>query len=236
MDANELSQHYSQTFDAELKEIQAAVLAMGGIVEKQIEEAIEALTKGNSALAERVVATDSEVNVWDLRIDQKCTSILARRQPTASDLRMVLAVIKANADLERIGDEVKRVAKMAISLSGAGQGRSIFLQIEQLGQQVRQMLHDALDAFARMDVEAALRLVQEDQRIDSQYENIMRQSVTYMMEDPRTIPLILDIVWSARSLERIGDRCCNICGYVIYFVKGKNVRHLSLERLKEELS
>jgi phosphate transport system protein len=234
MDQSDLSQHYSQRFNADLEEIKTNVLAMGGLVEQQLEQAIGALQSSEADKAERVVANDYKVNAYDVDIDERCTAILALRQPTASDLRLVLTVIKTTADLERIGDEAKRVARMASSSSTSDSGRKLYLRIEHLGMQVRDMLHRTLDAFARMDVEEAIAVAKEDSRIDQEYEGIMRQSMTYMMEDPRSIPLFLDIMWSARALERIGDRCCNICEYIIYFVKGKDVRHISLEQIQKE--
>jgi phosphate transport system protein len=235
MDQSELSHHYSQQFNQELEAIRTSVLAMGGLVESQLEEAVGALLAGDVERGERVVANDYQVNALDVQIDERCTFILARRQPTASDLRLVLAVIKTTADLERIGDEAKRVARMAIRLGTADHSRGLFLEIEHLGTLVRGLLNKALDAYARMDIIAALEVAKEDQRIDREYENVMRQSITYMMEDPRSIPFMLDIIWSARALERIGDRCRNISEYVIYFVKGKDVRHTSLDAIEREI-
>jgi phosphate transport system protein len=235
MDQSELSHHYSQQFNQELEAIRTSVLAMGGLVESQLEEAVGALLAGDVERGERVVANDYQVNALDVQIDERCTFILARRQPTASDLRLVLAVIKTTADLERIGDEAKRVARMAIRLGTADHSRGLFLEIEHLGTLVRGLLNKALDAYARMDIIAALEVAKEDQRIDREYENVMRQSITYMMEDPRSIPFVLDIIWSARALERIGDRCRNISEYVIYFVKGKDVRHTSLDAIEREI-
>ena len=235
MDQSKFQHHYSQQYNAELEKIRTAVLTMGGLVEQQLEQALLALSSGETDKGEEVVSNDYQVNAFDVNIDERCTQIIARRQPTASDLRLVLTVIKTTADLERIGDEAKRVAKMAVRLASADHSRSLFLQVEHLGTLVRNMLHDALDAFARMDVDAAVHVALQDQRIDREYENIMRQSITYMMEDPRSIPLVLDIIWSARALERTGDRCCNICEYVIYFVKGKDVRHTSVEQLEKEI-
>jgi len=234
MDTSELKHHYSQQFNTELEEIRTYVLEMGGLVERQLETAIDALNRGESAGAEAVVSNDYKVNAYDVDIDERCTKILALRQPTASDLRLVLAVIKTTADLERIGDEAKRVARMAIRAAGVDYGRNLFGRIAHLGTLVQQMLHAALDAFARMDVDAAIRVAHEDVNIDREYESVMRQSMTFMMEDPRSIPGVLDLIWAARALERIGDRCCNISEYVIYFVKGKDVRHTSLDQITKE--
>ena len=236
MDTSDLKHHYSQKFNSELEEIRSRVLAMGGLVERQLEMAISALNSGESQAAETVVSNDYKVNACDVDIDERCTKILALRQPTASDLRLVLAVIKTTADLERIGDEAKRVARMAIGAARGDHGRNLFSQIAHLGTLVQHMLHGALDAFARMDVDAAIEVAHEDVNIDREYESVMRQSMTYMMGDPRSIPGVLDLIWAARALERIGDRCRNISEYVIYFVKGKDVRHTSLDQLKKEFS
>jgi phosphate transport system protein len=232
VDYSDITQHTMHSFDVELDEIRSKLLAMGGLVEEQLANAMKALVNGETSLAEAVVANDYRVNRLDVEIDETCTAILARRQPTAIDLRLVLTVIKITTDLERIGDEAKRVARMAVRLASADHSRSLFLELEHLGDLVRSMLHQALDAFARMDAEAAVDVAKQDRRVDSEYENAMRQAITFMMEDPRAIPLVLDIIWSARALERSGDRCCNISEYVIYFVKGKDVRHTSLDQME----
>jgi phosphate transport system protein len=234
MDTSELNQHYSQQFNSELEDIRSRVLAMGGLVEQQLGTAIDALNHGRSDPAEIVVSNDYQVNAYDVEIDERCTKILALRKPSASDLRLVLAVIKTTADLERIGDEAKRVARMAIRAASGDHGRNLYGQIAHLGSQVQGMLHRVLDAFARMDVDAAIDVAHEDVNIDREYESVMRQSMTYMMEDPRSIPNVIDLIWAARALERIGDRCCNISEYIIYFVKGKDVRHTSLEQIRKE--
>ena len=234
MDQSDLSHHYSHQFNADLESLRTKVLEMGGVVEQQLQKAIDALNRGEAELAEQVVANDYKVNAFDVDIDELCTKIIALRQPTASDLRLVMTVIKTTADLERIGDEAKRIARMAIRTSQSEPGRNLYLRIEHLGAQVSQMLRQTLDAFARMDLEEAIEVAHEDVRIDREYESIMRQSMTYMMEDPRSIPLLMDIIWSARALERIGDRCCNISEYIIYFVKGKDVRYTSLDQIRKE--
>ena len=234
MDTSNLKHHYSQQFNSELEDIRSRVLGMGGLVERQLELAIASLGDRENALAESVVYNDRDVNACDMDIDERCTMILALRQPTASDLRLVLAVIKTTADLERIGHEAKRVAKMVARASDLDRESNLFGKIVHLGEQVQHMLHRALDAFARMDVEAAIEVVGEDLNIDSEYESVLRQSMDYMMQDPSSIPVVMDTVWAARSLERIGDRCCNISEYVIYFVKGKDVRHATLEQIRNE--
>lgn len=236
MDSSDFKHHYSQQFNAELEEVRSRVLTMGGLVEEQLSMAIDALNHGRSDPAEQVVSNDYKVNAHDVEIDELCTNILALRKPNASDLRLVLAVIKMTADLERIGDEATRVARMAIRAASGDHERNLYGQIAHLGTQVQGMLHRVLDAFARMDVDGAIAVAHEDVNIDREYEGLMRQSMTYMMEDPRSIPSVLDLIWASRALERIGDRCCNISESIIYVVKGKDVRHASLEQIRKEFS
>lgn len=228
-------QHISKQYDHELLDIRNRVLNLGGLVEEQIESAVKALVECDVDLAERVIADDYKVNSLEVAIDEECTQILALRQPTARDLRLVVAVIKTITDLERIGDEAKRIGRITVDLAAHYPKKNQLTDLQQLAQHVRLLLRESLDAFARMDVDEALRVVQEDRQVDLEYESIMRQQITYMMEDARSIPLALNIMWSARSLERVGDRSCNICEYVIYYVKGKNIRHISLEQLEQDL-
>jgi phosphate transport system protein len=227
--------HISRQYNTELEEIRSRVLQMGGLVEQQIEQAMVALVKGDVALGEAVIMDDTKVNKLEVTIDEECNQIIARRQPAASDLRLVVAVIKTITDLERIGDEAEKIARMAVRLAGEERPKNNYAEIQVLGQHVRQMVHDALDAFARVDVEAALRTAREDRKIDSKYEGAIRQLITFMMEDPRTISRVLDVIWAARALERIGDHARNICEYIIYFVKGRDVRHTSLEQIEKEI-
>jgi len=227
--------HISRQFNAELEDIRSRVLQMGGLVEQQIAQAITSLVAGNTELAEAVATEDYQVNKMEVAIDEECSQIIARRQPAASDLRLVVAVIKTITDLERIGDEAEKIARMAVRLAGEERPKNNYIEVQSLGNHVRQMVHDALDAFARLDVEAALRVARQDQKIDSEYEGVMRQMITYMMEDPRTISRMLNVIWAARALERIGDHASNICEYVIYLVKGKDVRHTSLEQIEKEI-
>lgn len=235
-DKDDIQHHISKQFDQELVDIHSRILAMGGLVEEQVELGVKSLMDADAELAERVVADDVKINSLEVSIDEECTQILARRQPTARDLRLVMAVIKTITDLERIGDEAKRIALHAVDLAKQFPKRNQFTDLEHLSSHVSEMLHDALDAFARMDVEQAFRVVQNDKLANKEYESILRQQITYMMEDPRSIPVCLGIMWSARSLERIGDRSCNICEYVIYYVMGKDIRHVSLDQVQKDLS
>ncbi|MCR4302335.1 MAG: phosphate signaling complex protein PhoU [Sulfuricaulis sp.] len=227
--------HISRQFNAELEDIRSRVLKMGGLVEQQIENAIEALVKGDTAQGEAVILNDTQVNKMEVTIDEECCQIIARRQPAASDLRLVVAVIKTITDLERIGDEAEKIARMAVQLAREERPKNNYAEIQSLGTHVREMLHDTLDAFARLDIEAAVRIAREDIKVDQKYEGTMRQMITYMMEDPRTISRVLNVIWAARALERIGDHSCNICEYVIYLVKGKDVRHTSLDQVEREI-
>ena len=227
--------HISRKYNAELEDIRTRVLQMGGMVEQQIADGIAALANGDAALGEAVIRNDYKVNRMDVAIDEECNQIIARRQPAASDLRLVMAVIKTITDLERIGDEAEKIARMAVRLADVERPKDGYIEVQSLGNHVRQMVHDALDAFARLDTAAALRVAREDRQVDSEYDGVMRQMITFMMEDPRTISRALDVIWSARALERIGDHARNICEYVIYLVKGKDVRHTSLEQIETEI-
>ncbi len=232
---DKMKKHISQQFNDELEDIKNQVMVMGGIVEQQLNDALIALLEDNIEYGNLVIGRDYKVNALEVTIDEECSQIIARRQPAASDLRFIMAVIKTIADLERIGDEAERIGKMAVRFIEAEGTKKQFSGLDSMGELVKQMLHGALDAFARTDAESAVKVWGEDRKIDSQYENIMRQLITYMMEDPRSIPWVLDVMWSARALERIGDRARNICEYVIYLVKGKDVRHTSLEQMEKEI-
>ncbi|MDP1708789.1 MAG: phosphate signaling complex protein PhoU [Gammaproteobacteria bacterium] len=231
----EISTHISRQYNEELEDIRTRVLAMGGLVEQHIDQALQALVKGDVELANTVATNDYEVNRMEVAIDEECNQIIARRQPAASDLRMVMAVIKTISDLERMGDEAEKIARMAVRLADEERPKNNYMEIQYLGNHVRGMVHDALDAFARLDTEAALRVAREDLQVDKEYDGLIRQMITFMMEDPRTISRALNVIWAARALERIGDHASNICEYVIYLVKGKDVRHTSLEQIEREL-
>jgi len=233
MDNLNLGQHISRRYNEELEDVRTRVLAMGGLVEQQLQKAMDALEGLDAGIAQQVIDNDLQVNAMEVAIDEECNTILARRQPAASDLRLITAVIKTITDLERIGDEAERIARMAGDLVGETHIAKLFTQIRHLGQHARTMLRGALDAFAHLDTEKAVETWNEDRKIDREYEALLRELMTYMMQDTDSIPCVLKTVFAARAIERIGDRASNICEYVIYLVKGKDVRHTGL--LKEAM-
>ncbi|MDJ0656354.1 MAG: phosphate signaling complex protein PhoU [Xanthomonadales bacterium] len=222
-------QHISRQYGRQLEAVRRKVLKMGGLVESQLAGAVECMVTGDAERARHIANQDYQINALEVEIDEDCTRILATRQPAASDLRLVMAVIKTITDLERIGDEAERIARMAKFMGGDVFRETTMSEFDHMGQLVRQMLGEVLDAFARTDVDQAVKVVKADEKVDLKYESLIRQLMTYMVEDPRCIPVILNIQWAARSLERIGDRSQNIAEYIIYLVQGKNVRHTSLE-------
>ncbi|QDE31773.1 MULTISPECIES: phosphate signaling complex protein PhoU [Shewanella] len=234
MEKMNLSKHISGQFNAELDDIRNRVLAMGGLVERQLEQALDALASLDTELAQQVIEGDHKVNGMEVAIDEECTRIIAKRQPAASDLRLILAISKTITDLERIGDACVRIAKAAVEKRANSQ-QPLLVSIENMGRHATRMLHSTLDALARMDADQAFELHKQDAKLDKEYEGIIRQLMTHMMEDPRSIPGVLDVLWAARAVERVGDRCKNICEYVIYYVKGKDVRHISYEEMEKEL-
>lgn len=212
------------------------VLKMGGVVEQQIRRATDALSQLDANKAEAVSENDRYVNALEVSIDVECARILVCRQLAASDLRMVVAVIKIITDLERIGDEAERIAKMAISIYLQDDVfHNRYLDVTHLSECVIKMLHDALDAFARLDAGAAFEVVRDDKKADAEYQSIMQQMLTFMMEDPRTISVSLDMMQAARALERVGDHAMNIGEYIIYLVKGKDIRHLSIKDAEKDV-
>ncbi|MGB1556541.1 MAG: phosphate signaling complex protein PhoU [Oceanococcaceae bacterium] len=227
--------HISGQFNAELEDIRQRVLAMGGLVEQQVADAVRSMLELNIPLADEVMERDHKVNAQEVAIDEECTRILARRQPAASDLRLVMACIKTTTDLERIGDEAERIARMAKDLAQLDSPRGPHFEVETLGSRVGEMLHRVLDAFARMDTDASALVSHSDRNVDREYEAILRQCITFMIEEPRAISRVLDIVWAIRSLERIGDHAKNIAEYIVYFVHGKDVRHISPEEMQEKI-
>jgi phosphate transport system protein len=228
-----LNEHISQRFNEDLEAIRTAVLEMGGAVEKQVADATRSLIEAKSDLADQVLAEEDAIDQKEKDIDEGCIQILARRQPAASDLRLVMAVTKIILDLERIGDEAAKVAEFALSLCEQGESPRGYVEARHIGNSVHRMLRQTLDAFARFDVELALRVVHEDKEVDQEYGTAIRELMTYMMEDPRSITRIMRIMWALRALERIGDHARNIAEQIIFLVKGKDVRHISLAEMKE---
>ncbi|MFU8815646.1 MAG: phosphate signaling complex protein PhoU [Pseudomonadales bacterium] len=231
-DSADLRKHISQQFNVELEDLRNRVLTMGGLVHQQIRDATDALASGDTRLAERVIATEAQIDAMELSIDEECSQIIALRQPAASDLRLILAVIKAITDLERMGDKAERIAVIALELADHGRPRNQHDEIQAMARNVLVMLREALDAFARMDIEAAYKVTRDDRVVDRQYESITRQQLTFMLEDPRTISRALELMRVARALERIGDHSGNVCEYVIYLVKGKHIRHASPQEVE----
>ena len=221
-----INEHTSKQFDADLEDIRSRVLQMGGLVEIQLTAAIEGLSTGGEEIISRVIDTERRVNDYEKEIDEACVHVVARRQPAASDLRMIMAVSKIVTDLERIGDEAEKIARMARSIYGRGaltMPRSI--DVRQTGNKAAMMLRRVLDAMARLDSDEARKIIAEDKLIDTEFRGIMRQLITYMMEDPRTITTALDTVWIAKAIERVGDHAKNIAEQVIYIAHGTDVRH-----------
>ncbi len=231
MDNVNLGRHISGQFNEDLENVINHVMHMGGLVEKQLTDSLSAVYDADEAQAKNVLANDYKINALEVSIDDECTRIIAKRQPAAGDLRLIMAIVKTIADLERIGDEAQKIARVALENFSCEQ-KALLLNLDNLGRKVLEFLQATLDAFTRMDVDAAVLTHQSDEKIDREYEALMRQLMTYMMEDPRSIPQIMSVIWSARALERIGDRCQNICEYIIYFVKGKDVRHTTAEDIK----
>ncbi|OGS99488.1 MAG: phosphate transport system regulatory protein PhoU [Gallionellales bacterium RIFCSPLOWO2_12_FULL_59_22] len=230
------SYHISRQFDAELEAIRANVLQMGGLVESQIKSAVESLLGGDVALMTRVIEDDHRVNAMEVKIDENCSQVIARRQPTAGDLRLVMAVVKTITDLERIGDEAEKIARMAMLLS---QKNALHLpryhEIKHASDLALDMLRKSLDAFARLDVAMAAQVLRLDEQVDEEFRAIMRYLITFMMEDPRTISTSLEILFVAKAIERIGDHAKNMSEYVIYMVKGRDVRHVAMDEIDREI-
>ena len=229
------TQHISAQFNAELEEVRSHLLAMGGLVEKQVNDAVTALVEADSGLALQVRESDEQINQMERNIDEECVRILARRQPAASDLRLIISISKSVIDLERIGDEATKIAKRAILLCEEGEAPRGYVEVRHIGDQVRKTVQESLDAFARFDADLALSVAQYDKVIDREYKSALRELVTYMMEGPRSISRVLNVIWALRSLERIGDHARNIAELVIYLVRGTDVRHMGLKRMQEEV-
>jgi phosphate transport system protein len=235
MEKSDLSHHILSRFNDDLERVRTNVLKMGGLVEEQLRLAVEALVQGDSRLGEQVANSDAKVNAMEVAIDEDCSRILATRSPAASDLRLIVAVIKTITDLERIGDEAEKIGYIGSRLASEERPADRYREIKHLGRIVGELLHEALDAFARLDPAAAVAVAKKDRLVDEEYEAIQRQCITFMMEDPRTIRRALDVLWVARALERIGDHAKNVCEYVVYMAYGKDIRHLSMEDVERHV-
>jgi len=225
--------HLSTQFDSELTSVSSQVMEMGGLVESQIRQAIYSLSQFNMEAADQVSANEPRVNAMEVEIDHALSSIIARRQPTARDLRLLIAISKTTANLERVGDEAEKIARMVRSIIQSGAHRSLpSLELRVAADLASGLLNKALDAFARLDVNAAVAILKEDDLIDQEFDGFVRKLVTYMMEDPRTISPSLDLLFLAKAIERIGDHSKNIAEFIIYVVKGEDVRHTSMENIE----
>jgi phosphate transport system protein len=221
-----MSEHISKQFDAELEDVRTRVLQMGGMVEEQIRRAADTLVTGDMAEIAAVQENDHRVNAMEVDLDEACSHIIARRQPAAGDLRLLIAVIKTITDLERIGDEAEKIARMAKLIHDAERMHMPRIEIRHVANLALAMLRKSLDAFARLDVRAAQEVVRQDDAVDSEFRSILRQLITFMMEDPRTISRCLEVLFVAKALERIGDHSKNMAEYVVYMVEGRDVRHM----------
>ncbi len=231
-----MSDHTHRQYDVELESIRTRVLQMGGYVELQVVKALEGLLDGDVHTIDLVIDNDQRVNDLEVELDESCSQIIAKRQPTASDLRTILSVSKVVTDLERIGDEAKKIAKMAKVVHEADAiATSPRVQLRHVGNLSIALLRKSLDAFARLDMSAAAEVVKQDKEIDIEFKSVMRQLITFMMEDPRTISRGIDIMFAAKAFERIGDHAKNIAEYVVYLVKGRDVRHVGIEEIQREV-
>jgi phosphate transport system protein len=235
MSTEGLSHHISSRYNADLERLRSSVLEMGGLVERQLTQAIGGITEPDARVMVRVAQEELRVNQLERSIDEDCSRILATRGPTATDLRLIITILKTITDLERIGDEGEKVAAIAARLAMRERPNNRYRELRNLGELVTGMVHDTLDAFARFDTKLALEILRRDRTVDEEYEAIHRQNITFMMEDPRSIRRALDVMWVVRSLERIGDHAKNICEYLIYLVLGKDVRHTKIEEIEKEL-
>ncbi|HEY0202176.1 MAG TPA: phosphate signaling complex protein PhoU [Burkholderiaceae bacterium] len=229
--------HLSTQFDSELNGVSSRVMEMGGLVESQIRQAIYALSQFSTEVANEVIATEPRVNAMEIDIDRELSSIIARRQPTARDLRLLIAISKTTANLERVGDEANKIARMVKSIIESGEARTLpSLDLRVAADMASALMRRALDAFARLDVTAAVAILKEDDQIDREFDGFVRKLITYMMEDPRTISASLDLLFLAKAIERIGDHAKNIAEFIIYIVKGADVRHTSMEQIESVVS
>jgi phosphate transport system protein len=235
MSTEGLSHHISSRYNEDLERLRSSVLEMGGIVERQLIQAVGGITEPDARVIVLVSQEELRVNQLERSIDEDCSRILATRGPAASDLRLIITILKTITDLERIGDEGEKIAGIGARLAVRERPHNRYRELRNLGELVIGMVHDTLDACARFDTKLALEVLRRDRTVDEEYEAIHRQNITFMMEDPRTIRRALDVMWVVRSLERIGDHSKNICEYLIYLVHGRDVRHTKLEEIEKEL-
>ena len=236
MSVENIGPYLSPEDNEDLERIRNSVLAMGGLVEEQFDRAIRALSDADSVLGLQVARDDAKVNKMEVAIDEECSRILTTGLPTPSDLRLILTLVKTITDLERIGDEAKKIGVLSARLAAVERPPANYRELRHLATHVKQMIHGALDSLARLDDQGALEVVKSDEIVDEEYETIYRQGITFMMEDPRTIRQLMDLTWLARALERIGDHAKNICEYVIFAVHGKDIRHTGLENIEAALA
>jgi phosphate transport system protein len=235
MSTEGLTHHISSRYNEDLERLRGSVMEMGALVERQLTQAIGGITEPDARVIVRVAQEELLVNQFERSIDEECSRILATRGPTASDLRLIITILKTITDLERIGDEGQKIAAIASRLAVRERPHGRYSELRNLGEIVIGMVHDTLDAFARLDMQLALAVVRRDRTVDEEYEAIHRQNITFMMEDPRSIRRALDVMWLVRSMERVGDHAKNVCEYLIFLVHGKDVRHTRLEEIEKEL-
>ena len=226
--------HTSKNFDLELESLRTRVLQMGGLAEQQVQKAVEGLYSGDKQLLETVIRDDERINQMEIDIDALCNQIIAKRQPTAIDLRMIVSVLKAISDIERVGDKARKIARLGIGINSQAE-TSLNVELNHMTETALKMLRLSLDGFARLDVLPVTEAMRLDEQVNADYRGITRQLITYMMEDPRTITRSLDILTIAKAIERIGDHATNIAEYVVYMVKGMNVRHSSAAEIEAKL-
>ncbi|MEW6446091.1 MAG: phosphate signaling complex protein PhoU [Pseudomonadota bacterium] len=228
--------HIASSYDTELQQARGMVMSMGGLVEQQIDNALRALFEHNLELGQAAAASDFKVNEYEVRIDELVVETIARRQPTANDLRFLFTVIKIITDLERIGDKAEKIGRLSLTLAPVLESHTFAVDMRAMGGRVQKMLHEALDAFARLDAETALRVTGEDLEVNAAYRKVFTELMTHMSNNPNTLDVSMDILWCLRALERVGDHVTNICEYVIFLVKGKDVRHLTHEAMLREVT
>ena len=231
-----MSDHTSKNFDLELESLRTRVLQMGGLAEEQVRKAMKGLYNGDQPLLENVIRDDDRINQMEIEIDALCNQVIAKRQPTAIDLRMIVSVLKAIADLERVGDKARKIARLGIALSKQPVVSTLNVELTHMADTALQMLRLSLDGFARLDVSLGTEAMRLDESVNAEYQAVARQLITYMMEDPRTITRSLDIMSIAKAIERIGDHATNIAEYVVYMVKGLNVRHATAEEIEAQIA